>query len=666
VRADVPSAASNEPSHALILARNAFPNYHSKSCYDTTMELKSSLRNPSGLFFAEKNSKINLAITLVVFALLTAKLIHGGRLAPVIAMATVLLLVLTIYFGSITQTVIIGFVSCLSTAVFVSVLKQFSYLLLNPIPFLILFLLVFIIVATLFKHSVALEVPWKSEILSVLLAFFSLSLIWNSRLAVSGGPVAALYGSEDNAAWILSIHRVIQNDIFSRGGDFGSLLDSMLLISYHLGNFVFPTLTAVDHLALSAVLLQIIIVFLIPFLPNLIKLGSTSTKSTLVSSLVLSSILSISFRTFNQYGHLTAAISCTLISLYLVSGFQLSGEMDNQKLRYFLAYLQISVAYLAGVTWFPVAPLAILLILFALWRVFCISEVSRLVRLSFSSFALVLIGLLTFEDLIKRFSTFKTPDEGIFSGAKNLLSFEGGVVSNDPWSLSLIIVFALIVMTIMVFLRINTNLYFGELGLLVVFVMSLTLISTVLFSGNVTYGARKVTVLIILCSAALLSWALVALVESHLRDYITPLLPGVFVLAMILAMPGAGAFAGGKYFAGFEREDHFKHAKQLASNIEIGRSTVCIFEANVNQDPGALSSYMCSRWAAAYSFREGVEFNGWRKAVLGQIQNEDLSKVRQDLPYDTMLIVIGPENPSTEKNNDNWATLIDEKWTIVR
>jgi hypothetical protein len=629
---------------------------------------KSRIRNQSSRFLTDKNSKFNLAITLIVFASLVTKLIYGDRLVPVIAVAIISLLVLTIYFGSITQTVLIGFVAILSTSLIVSVLKPFSYALLNPIPFLILFLCVFIVVAVLFKFSVGLEVPWKSELLSVSLASLSLLLIWSSKLAEKGGPVAAMYGAEDNAGWILSIHRVIQNEAFPRGGDFGSLLDSMLLMSFHLGNFVLPGLTAIDHLALSAVLLQIMIVFFIPFLPNLIKLSSTSEKSVLVSSLVLSLILSISFRSFNQYGHLTAAVSGLLISMYLVLGFQLSGEMDNQKRRYFFSYLQILLAYLAGVTWFPVAPLAIAFILLALWRVFCIRGTSRLLKISFSIFSLVLIALLALEELIKRFRIFQTPDEGLASGATLLLSSEGGVVGSDPWTVSLVIVFALIVMTIMLFLRVNINMYFSELGLMVTYAMSLTLISTILFDGKVTYGARKVTVFVIFCSAALLCWALVALVESRLSEYISPVLPGALVLAMILAMPGAGAFAAGKYFPGFvDRTDHFELAKQLVKNVEIGRPTVCFHEATDDQASGlGGGSYYCSRFAAAYSFVEGDEFNQWRLAMLGQVRREEFYKVRQGLPDDTMVIVLGPENPDRETNNENWVNLVDENWTIVR
>ena len=632
------------------------------------MKIKSSLQNQTSRFLADKNSKINLAITLVLFASAAAKLIHGDRLTPVIAIAVIAFLLLTIYFQSITQTVLISFVSILSTSLIVSVLKPLSYLLLNPIPFLILFLFVFIAVAILFKSSIALEVPWKSELLSVSLASLSLLLIWNTKLATKGGPVAALYGSEDNAAWVLSIHRVINNDDVSNIGYFGSLMDSMLLIAFHLGNFLLPNLSAIDHLALSPVLLQVIVVSLIPFLPNLVKLKSSSEKSVLVSTLVLSLILLVSFRSFNQYGHLSTAIACLLISVHLVLGFQLSGEMENQKRRYFLIYLQMLLAYLAGVTWFPVAPLSISLMIFSLWRVFCIGGTSRRLKASFSIFSLILIALLVFEELMIRFSFFRTPDEGPASGAKNLLSFEGGVVSNDPWSVSLIIVFALIVFLLLVFLRVNINMYFGELCLMVTYAMSLTLISTILFNGNVTYGARKVTVFVIFCSAAVLSWALVALIESRLRDYVSPVLPGVLVLAMILAMPGAGAFAAGKYFPGLvDRPDHLDLAKKLVSNVEIGRSTVCAHEATDDQAPDlGGGSYYCSRFAAAYSFNDGEEFYQWRAAMLGRVSKEDFQKVRKDLPDNTMVIVIGPENPDRETNNENWVSLVDKNWTIVR
>ena len=610
---------------------------------------------------------INLTIVLFVFASIATKLYLGNRITPLISLVLVAILVFTLYLGSITKTVLVGVVSILSTALVISVFKSLSYLLLNPFPFLILFSLIALICTLLIKYAIDLEVRWKSEFLSVTLSFLALTLIWNSRLTLNGGPVAALYGSEDNAAWVLSIHRVINNDEFPSGGDFGSLMDSLLVFSYHLGNFVLPDLSPVDHVALSVVILQIVVVCFIPFLPSLLKLTAYSERSTLFSHLVLSLMLLICFRTFNQYGHLSTALSCLLISIYLILGFQLSDEVVSQNRRHFSLYLQMSIAYLAGVTWFPIAPLAIALILFTFCRLQFTSANSRFSKIVFLVFGTTLSSLLFFEELLQRFKFFETPGSGEISGAKNLLSFEGGVVSSDPWSVSLVVAFALIVMTIMVLLRIKTSMYLSELGLAVSYVMLLTMISTVLFNGNVTYGARKVTVLVVFCGATLLTWALVSLVESRLREFVTPLVPGVLVLSLILAMPGAGAFAGGKYFAGFERDDFFEQAKQLVRNVEIGRSTVCFSEATEEQAPGLGGpSYTCSRWAAAYSFRDGQEFNEWRKAVLGQIPSEDLIGVRKGLPSNTMLIVLGPENPQRELNNENWVKLVDKEWTIVR
>lgn len=617
--------------------------------------------------FEMTDSRINRIFVVVFFALVLAKLSLGSRSTPLFVVAVLLLLAYALYMGSITKAVLASATTILSASFLISVFKPFSYILLNPFPFLSVFVILGIACTALFKSSIAHEVKLKTEIFSTSLATMAVFLVWDPKLALTSGPVAAIYGSEDNAAWILSIHRVLQNETSRSGGEFGSLIDSMLLVSYHLGSFSLPSLSAIDHLALSVIILQIIVVFFIPFFPSLIRLKSDSGSSAIVSSLVLSLILLICFRSFNQYGHLSTALSCLLLSVYLVVGFQLSDGIDNEKRMQFYTYFQLMLAYLAGVTWFPVAPLSIALLAFTVFRVLSQGDISRYAKITFVFLAVVLMVLLVYQDLLRRFNFFQTPGSGPASGAKNLLSFEGGVVSSDPWNLGLVIVFAFIVMTLMAMLRLKINMYLAEFCLLVTYSMFLTLISTILFSGSVTYGARKVTVLVIFCGAAFLTWVIVALVEISMSKFVSPVLPGVLVLSLVLAMPGAGAFGGGKYFAGFEREDYREQAKQLVKNIEIGRPTVCFFEVTGEQDPGLGGpSYFCSRWAAAYSFRDGKEFNEWRKAVLGQIPSEDLIGVREGLPSNTMLIVLGPENPQRESNNENWVKLVDKEWTIVR
>lgn len=632
------------------------------------MREKLEIKNQTWRRFEMTDSRINRMFVVVFFALVLAKLSLGSRSTPLFVVAVLLLLAYALYMGSITKAVLASATTILSASFLISVFKPFSYILLNPFPFLSVFVILGIACTAIFKSSIAHEVKLKTEIFSTSLATMAVILVWDPKLALTSGPVAAIYGSEDNAAWILSIHRVLQNETSRSGGEFGSLIDSMLLVSYHLGSFSLPSLSAIDHLALSVIILQIIVVFFIPFFPSLIRLKSDSGSSAIVSSLVLSLILLICFRSFNQYGHLSTALSCLLLSVYLVVSFQLSDGVDNEKRMQFYIYFQLMVAYLAGVTWFPVAPLSIALLAFTVFRLLAQENISRNMKITFFFLAVVLMLLLVYQDLLRRFDFFQTPGSGPVSGAKNLLSFEGGVVSNDPWNLGLVVVFSFIVMTLMVMLRLKINMYLAEFCLLVAYSMFLTLISTILFSGSVTYGARKVTVLVIFCGAALLAWAIVALVESSMSKFVSPVLPGVLVLSLVLAMPGAGAFGGGKYFAGFEREDYQEQSKQLVNNIEIGRPTVCFFEVTGEQDPGLGGpSYFCSRWAAAYSFTDdGDAFNEWRKAVLGQIPSEDLIGVREGLPSNTMLIVLGPENPQRELNNENWVKLVDKEWTIVR
>jgi hypothetical protein len=50
----------------------------------------------------------------------------------------------------------------------------------------------------------------------------------------------------------------------------------------------------------------------------------------------------------------------------------------------------------------------------------------------------------------------------------------------------------------------------------------------------------------------------------------------------------------------------------------------------------------------------------------GSVPEEMFEEVREQLPRDTKLIVVGPTNPDRETNNPNWNKLVDENWTIVR
>jgi hypothetical protein len=133
-------------------------------------------------------------------------------------------------------------------------------------------------------------------------------------------------------------------------------------------------------------------------------------------------------------------------------------------------------------------------------------------------------------------------------------------------------------------------------------------------------------------------------------------------------MPVAYAIIPGNYFAGLDWAPNVKTSKVISKEVEVGRSTVCLNETYQADTWGdlRLAAYICSRWVSAYSNIDGLEFNEWRKATLGEIDTNELSKVSDQLPAETMVIVVGPENFNVTSDNPDWNKLVRKNWEVVR
>lgn len=616
-----------------------------------------------------RNQGLNNVIIISFFATILIYLQKRIGFSIAIFLLIVASAVLASYLGSLTAFVLVGIISMLSLSTVISISRilydgsiavKIMIFLLFPIFFSVFFV---------FKKFIVFEYKWGSELLALSLALTSLILIWDPRLSSNGGAIASLYASEDNAAWILNTHRVIQSQGFSGAGDYGALMDSMLLISHNISETLFVDLTKMDHLALSVVLLQILFIFALPFVSSLASLGKSSNPKSVSSTFVLAIALLLGFRTLNSIGHLSAAIAFIFISCFLILGFE-SSEADSRApgQSIFVSYVQVLLAYMAGITWFPIAPLSILLIAFTFWRAnVAISGLSRVYRVISVMLCLTLITLLSFQELIRRFSFFQESG-GIAGGATNLLGMEGGTISAEPLNISLVAILATILACTLALINQKSNLSLFAFAVLLVYVFVIKSCNALLFSGQVNYGSRKLELVAVLCGAAFLSWSLVRIFEIHFHRFVSPMFIGLFVSLLFFSMSATNSILGGKYFAGFDSESNLKVAVKISKNIEVGKSAICINETYQVEPMSELrlAAYSCSRWVSAYSFTDDSAKNEWRKAVLAAIPREQFSAVRDSLPTDTKLLIVAPNTEASISPNPEWEDLVSSSWEIVR
>ena len=188
----------------------------------------------------------NKAMIVIFFASASIFLASTYRLSTLVSTLFFVSFLLAMYLGSVTALMLVGIVSMLSLAAGISIYRSIfdSSVSIRPM-ILVLFAILFFYVY-IFKQRVIFENKWTTEILTLSLSVTSLLLVWDERLRVNGGAIAALYASEDNAAWILTTQRVIQSQGWSSPGDYGALLDAILLISYEASEKIFVGLNTMD------------------------------------------------------------------------------------------------------------------------------------------------------------------------------------------------------------------------------------------------------------------------------------------------------------------------------------------------------------------------------------------------------------------------------------
>ena len=569
----------------------------------------------------------NKAMIVIFFASASIFLASTYRLSTLVSTLFFVSFLLAMYLGSVTALMLVGIVSMLSLAAGISIYRSIfdSSVSIRPM-ILVLFAILFFYVY-IFKQRVIFENKWTTEILTLSLSVTSLLLVWDERLRVNGGAIAALYASEDNAAWILTTQRVIQSQGWSSPGDYGALLDAILLISYEASEKIFVGLNTMDYLALSVVLCQVLFIIAIPFVSALASIGQKTTSNSLTSTFIFTIALLLGFKTLNSIGHLSAAIAFVLISSYLI-----------------------------------------LLISYTSWRMLLATpNLSRTYRWLLVAFCSVLNLLLLFQELFRRFAVFKA-DGGLATGALSLLGFEGGTTSGEPWNLSMVLVISLSLIGLMSLLNLNNNHVFHGVVLLIVYSTAVKTVNLFINEGQANYGSRKVELVVVLCASAFLPWAFVRLFEINLSKFQSAALVGALFSSLSFSMPAANAVIGGNYFSGNDIESNFKTSLDVSRNVEIGVSALCINE-EYQADPFApnrMAAYTCSRWVSAYSFTDDSEKNEWRKAVLAAIPRDQFRAVRDSMPTNTKILIVAPNPGAPISSNPEWEDLVSNSWEIVR
>jgi len=615
------------------------------------------------------NDFINFLITTLLFLFLGGVLAAKDRTTPAIVGIFLLTFCLSIYLGSVSALVLVTVSSVFTLATLTSIYRGLFNFPVSTFGAILSFSIIAVIFIFTFKKILKIQIRWTLHLLPVLFAALSFFLIADPRLFRRSGAISALYAWEDNAAWVLMTHKTLNQNLYKEGGVHGSLMDTLLWFSHAVSTSVFPKLTAPDHLATSVIILTLLFILVTPFLATLPNLNYDATgKGAVASTAVLSIGSMLGFLQLNSIGHLSAAISCLLLTIYLCISFVLPDSEHSGGIRHLLLFHQILLAYLAGVTWWPIAPLSATLIVFSIWRAKQIVSTSKKIQLSYLTLTFVLVYLLIYLELLRRFAGYQTAGDGVISGATTLLSSQGGNTIIEPWNLLVIILYSMILLLGFVTLGLKANTGLMSFVLLMSYVYAIKFINLRLDEGVAAYGARKLEIVLVLIGASFLSWGLVVLFEKYLSNKISPLIPGLLVSVFLLSMPVAYAIIPGNYFAGLDWKPNVKTSKVISKEVEVGRATVCLnetYQADAFRDL-RLGAYICSRWVSAYSNIDTVATENWKMMVLGGGDPEALRVISEALPADTMLIVVGPEDNERVKNNPEWNNLVRKSWEVVR
>lgn len=620
------------------------------------------------------NEGINFSVTTFLFVFLGTFLVVKDKSTPTISGIVLLVFLAALYLGSVSSLALVAVTSFLAFSTSISIYRGFLNLPVSAFWSILIFVILTTMFIIMFKKILNVKIHWRLNLIAVLISLLSCYLVGDVRLFRRSGSISALYAWEDNADWILVVQQARNQNLNIEGGNYGSLMDTALWFSHFVSTSVFPTLTSPDHLATAVIIWTLLLVVSIPFLAILPAIShGISGKHAVVSTTALSIGASLAFLQLNSIGHLTAAIATLLLTIYLCIAFVSTESDKSSQAKYFLLFQQILLAYLAGVTWWPIVPLSATLIIFSIWSARKQVRTSKKIQFSFATLAIVLVYLLFSRQLFPRFNWANSHYAGdarlgILSGASKLLNVTGGNTQTEPWNAFVVTLFALVLLFALVTLGLKANAGLIAFTIIFAYVHSIKFINLRLYEGVTSYGSRKLDIVLVLVGISFLSWGLVTLFEKHLSVRISSLIPGLFIFAFLLSIPVAYAVIPGNYYNGLDWAPNVKTSKAISKQVKIGKPAVCLNETYQAETFSEirLAAYICSRWTSAYSDTDSDQAYNWRLTVLGGGEPEALRAVSRALPVSTLLIVVGPEDVEREENNPEWDFLVQKTWRIER
>lgn len=623
------------------------------------------------------NDYVNFAVTSFLFLFLVIFLAVREKSTTTILGILLLAFVLSVYLGSLSALVLIGVASALTLSTLISIYRGLLNFPVSAFWSILLFGMIAAMFMFFTKKTLEIKIPWRLNLIAVAMASLTLYLVADFRLFRSSGAISALYAWEDNADWILIVHQALNQNLNIEGSQYGPLMETGLWFSHSFSTLVFPNLTAPDYLATAVIIFTLLLIASIPFLALLPSINDGKIdKGAMSSTVVLTLGATLGFLQLNSIGHLSAAIACLLLTIYLCVSFTLPGSDLPSGIKHLFLLCQILLAYLAGFTWFPVAPLSATLIIFSIWGSREIVRKSRIIQWFYYASALVMVYLLVSNGFLRRVNWERSVDAGLLNsaasivdGARSLLTLTGGNTDIQPWNLLVITLFLLILLLGFAALGLKANAGLKAFALIFAYVY-LIKFTDLRLNEVAAYGSKKLEIVLVLIGATFLSWAIVKLFEKFLSNKISSKIPSLLLSVFLLSMPVGFAIIPGNYYAGLDWDPNVKTSKVISKYVEVGRPTVCLNETYQAEGGSAprLGAYICSRWTSAYSNTDSNQMYEWRVFVFAgaDVDAQVLRSASRALPANTMLIVVGPEDKERVKNNPEWSLLVKDEWLVVR
>lgn len=508
---------------------------------------------------------------------------------------------------------------------------------------------VFALVIFCVKVTVSL---W-SEVVSIGLAILTCFLLFPRTLGNSGHPLAALFLSEDNAAWVKTLSNQIMNP--DSTGYFGPVVDYLLSSSYSATSIIHSASFA-DRLAMSVLAIHLLVVLAIPFITAAITAQAAGQPSSSHMNLGTGILITSGFLFFSREGHLATAIALVMSSFVVLDLYLTRLNRGKLTLKHVLV-LTITNVMIAA-TWFPAAVIAIGLI--------CITAYyhehqSRLRSLFCLTAVVVAISVIVMKELIPRGRYFQGDGSGIVSGFVSLLTMGGGLGSlgfiSPPIVLMLLLLSAVSIVT---HKRQLDSLLPITVCWTVVVLIQLT--NSAASSGEINYGAEKVEQFVSLITLVF-SYSLLIATFRETSEWIIRTLVALITLSMLIHMPSFAAFMGRSYYQGLADTRALSIAVSLSQSIAPGELSLCMYDTFPADSEAHHYTYLCSRWAVSLSNTDSETANEWRKAVLGQLNPDDFRRVRDDLGESARVFRVPPLNADKSDHID-WQLLVNERWDI--